>query len=177
MNFSAPSSQTGHDRLYFIKYLFILERERKRERTIKGGTERRRHRIRSRFQALSSLPWTYHGARTHQLWDRDLGQRQTLTWPSHPGNLRVNALLTPNCVQIPVLPPTNSHLIYSSLHLIVYAIQNSGDIGGPGIGFKGLIKSAKDGVCNEVSVTFHSLKRFSARVKFPICNFRICVSL
>ena len=50
-----------------------------------GGAEREGDRIWSRLQALSCQHRARCGAQTHELWDHDLGQSQTLNQLSHPG--------------------------------------------------------------------------------------------
>ena len=50
-----------------------------------GGSERGRHRIRSRLRAPSCLHRAQCRARTHKQWDHDLSQSRTLNRPSHPG--------------------------------------------------------------------------------------------
>ena len=47
--------------------------------------ERGRHRIQSRFQALSCQHRAQCGARTHRLWNHDLSQSRMPNWLSHPG--------------------------------------------------------------------------------------------
>ena len=47
--------------------------------------DRRRHRVWSRLQALSSQHRVWHRAQTHKLWDHDMSQSQTPNWLSHPG--------------------------------------------------------------------------------------------
>ena len=49
------------------------------------GTERGRHRIQSRLQALSCQHRDRRGAQTHKLQDHDLSQSRTLNQLSHPG--------------------------------------------------------------------------------------------
>ena len=61
--------------------LFIFERESEGEK----GRERGRHGIGSRLQAPSWRHRARRGARTHEPWDRDLSQSQTLNLLSHPG--------------------------------------------------------------------------------------------
>ena len=63
------------------------ERERERETECEWGrdSKRGRHRIWSRFQALSCQHRPQQGARTHELWDHDLTWSQRLNWLSHPG--------------------------------------------------------------------------------------------
>ena len=49
------------------------------------GRERRRHRIRSRLQALSCQHRAWCGARSPKPWDRDLSRSWTLNQLSHAG--------------------------------------------------------------------------------------------
>ena len=63
--------------------MFIFERERVQAR--EGQRERGRHRIRSRFQALSSQHRARRGARTRELGERDLSRSESLNRLSHPG--------------------------------------------------------------------------------------------
>ena len=51
----------------------------------RGGSERARHRIWNRLQALSCQHRARRGARTHELRDRDLSWSWTLSRLSHPG--------------------------------------------------------------------------------------------
>ena len=51
------------------------------------GTDRGRHIIQRRLQALSCEHRTQCRARIHRLWDHDLSQSQMLNWPSHWGAL------------------------------------------------------------------------------------------
>ena len=55
------------------------------ERACREGAERGRHRIGSRFQALSSQHTAPRGARTHRLQDHDLSCSQLPNQLSHPG--------------------------------------------------------------------------------------------
>ena len=65
----------------FLKiYLFLRETEHKWGR----ARERRRHRIRSKLQALSCQHRAQRWARTRKPWDHDLSQGQMLNWLSHP---------------------------------------------------------------------------------------------
>ena len=57
-----------------------------------GGSERGRHRIRNRLQALSHQPRARRGARTHGPRDRDLSQSRPLNQLSHPGTPQNNSL-------------------------------------------------------------------------------------
>ena len=50
-----------------------------------GGSERGRHRIRNRLQALSYQHRARHGARTHGPRDHDLSRSRMLNRLSHPG--------------------------------------------------------------------------------------------
>ena len=70
--------------LFFVfnVYSFLRQRETEHER---GGSERGRHRIWNRLQALSCQHKAQRGARTHRLWDHDLSRSQMLNRPSHPG--------------------------------------------------------------------------------------------
>ena len=74
---------TFHSDLHFLSffnvYLFLRETECKQGR----GRERGRHRIWSRFQALSCQHRAWYGARTHEPWDH--GSSRTLNRLSHPG--------------------------------------------------------------------------------------------
>ena len=60
--------------LIFNVYLFLRDRESTSER----GTERGRHRIGSRLQALSCQRKARRGAQTHRPRDHDLSRRQML---------------------------------------------------------------------------------------------------
>ena len=66
---------------FFLICLFLRETEHERGR----GRERGRHRIGSRFQALSHQPRARRGARTRGPRDRDLSRSRTLNRLSHPG--------------------------------------------------------------------------------------------
>ena len=57
--------------------------------------ERGRHRIRSRFQALSCQHRARHGAQTHEPWDHDLSRSRKLNRLSHPGTPRIWILIYP----------------------------------------------------------------------------------
>ena len=61
-------------------YLFLKQTECKWGR----GRERGRHRIWSRFQALSYQHRARYRARTHEPWDHDLSRSQMLNQLSHP---------------------------------------------------------------------------------------------
>ena len=61
---------------YFFIFMFILERWTEHEWG--RGRERGRHRIWSRLQALSFQHRPQCGARTDELWDRDLSWSQVL---------------------------------------------------------------------------------------------------
>ena len=74
---------------FFNIYLFL----RQRESMNRGGSERGRHRIWNRPQALSCQHRARRGARTHGPWDHDLSRSRTLNRPSHPGAPK-NCLLT-----------------------------------------------------------------------------------
>ena len=63
----------------------LREREREKARVGEGQREKGRHRIQSRFQALSCQHRARHGAQTHELWDHDLNWSWTLNRLSHPG--------------------------------------------------------------------------------------------
>ena len=70
-------------KIFFNVYLFLRQRERQSMNG--GGSERGRHRIRNRHQALSCQHRAGRGARTHGPRDHDRSQSQTLNWLSHPG--------------------------------------------------------------------------------------------
>ena len=77
--------------LFFNVHLFLRQRETEHERG--RGRERGRHRIWSRFQALSCQHRTRHGARTHEPRDHDMSWSQKLNQLSHPGAPQPWALL------------------------------------------------------------------------------------
>ena len=60
-------------------------RDREAEHKQEWGRERGRHRIWSRFQALSWQHTAWLRASTSKLWDHDLSQSQMLNRLSHPG--------------------------------------------------------------------------------------------
>ena len=68
---------------FFLMFLFIFETKTEHEQG--RGRERGRHRIWSRLQALSFQHRAQHGARTHGLWDHDLGWSWMLNRLNHPG--------------------------------------------------------------------------------------------
>ena len=72
---------------YFIFLTFIYFWDREKQSMNGGGSERGRHRIWSRFQALSCQHRAWCGARTHQLPDHDLSWSRMLNRRSHPGIL------------------------------------------------------------------------------------------
>ena len=72
--------------LFCLMFIYFL-REREAEHEQGRGRERGRHRIWSRLQAPSCQHRARCWARTHQPWDHDLSQSQTLNRPSHPGAL------------------------------------------------------------------------------------------
>ena len=63
----------------FFWCLFMFERQRETEHEWGRGIERGRHRIWSRLQAPSRQHRARRGARTHELWDRDLSDVGRLT--------------------------------------------------------------------------------------------------
>ena len=65
--------------------MFIYFWEKETECEQGRSRERGRHRIRSRFQALSCQYRAQCRAWTHELWDHDLTRCQRLNWLSHPG--------------------------------------------------------------------------------------------
>ena len=65
--------------------MFIYFWDRQRLSMNGGGSERGRHRIWSRFQALSCQHRARRGAGTHALWDHDLSRSRMLNRLSHPG--------------------------------------------------------------------------------------------
>ena len=66
-------------KLFFFKFIHLLFlREREREHKQERGRERDTHRIWSRLQALSYQHRAQGRARTHEPWDQDLSQSQTL---------------------------------------------------------------------------------------------------
>ena len=66
---------------YLFKFFpfFMIERVRETKHEQGRGRERGRHRIWSRFQALSCQAWAPHGAWTHTPLDHDLSQVWSLT--------------------------------------------------------------------------------------------------
>ena len=80
------NNNTRNILLFFFFLMFIHFWERERDR------ERERHRIQSRLQALSREHRPWHGAWTHELWDHDLSQSQTLNRLSHSGALQETVL-------------------------------------------------------------------------------------
>ena len=54
-----------------------------------GGSERRRHRIRNRLQALSCQHRARREAWNHGLWDHDLSQSRRFNQRNHPGAPRI----------------------------------------------------------------------------------------
>ena len=73
-----------HLKLKKKNYVYLFLRDRQSMRW--GGAEReRRHRIRSRLQALSCQHRARHGAPTHHLRDHDLNRSWRLNRLSHPG--------------------------------------------------------------------------------------------
>ena len=69
--------------LFFLTFIYFWDRER--HNMNREGSERRRHRIWSRFQALSCQHRAQRRAWTHRPWDHDLSRSQTLNRLSHPG--------------------------------------------------------------------------------------------
>ena len=65
--------------------MFIFEREGETEHKWERGSERGRHRITSRLQALSCQHRARRGARTHRPRDHDLSRSQMLNLLSHSG--------------------------------------------------------------------------------------------
>ena len=76
-----------------IEYLFLIFIF-ERESASRGGTERGKHRIWSRLQALSCQHRAWCGAQAHKLWDHDLSWSRPLNQLSHPGAPRSHFLLT-----------------------------------------------------------------------------------
>ena len=69
--------------LIFLMFIYFWERQRQNASGL-GQRERARHRIRSSLQAPSCQHRAWRGARTHKLWDHDLGQSRMLNRLSHP---------------------------------------------------------------------------------------------
>ena len=69
----------------FFLHLLIIERQREIEHKWGKSRERRRHRIRSRLQALSCQHKARCGAQTHKPWDHDLSRSWTLNWLNQLG--------------------------------------------------------------------------------------------
>ena len=65
--------------------VYFWDREKQTEHEWGRDRERRKHRIRSRLQALCCQHRAWREARTHKPWDHDLSQSQSLNWLSHPG--------------------------------------------------------------------------------------------
>ena len=84
--------------------------ERDRVCSGEGQRERGRHRIQSRFQALSCQHRAQCGARTHGPWDHDLSWSQKVNRLSHPG--------------APILAPfLNVFLFWGGLVIVLYGLQ------------------------------------------------------
>ena len=82
----SPSPPTLAFYLFFIYfYFFMFIYFCKRAREWGRGSERGRHRIGSRLQALSCQHRARRRARTHELWGHDLSRSRTLNRLSHPG--------------------------------------------------------------------------------------------
>ena len=88
-------------KIFFNVYLFLRENRRQSEtQSVSwGGTERGRHRIWSRLQALSCQHTAQSRAGTHKLWDHDLSQCRTFNPLSHPGAPESNFLNLYICIQ------------------------------------------------------------------------------
>ena len=90
--------------IFFNVYLFLRQRETEHE----WGrvTERGRHRIWNRLQALSCRHRARRGAWTHGPWDHDLSRSRTVNQPSHPGapglNFKVNHHNIPHPIYVGV---------------------------------------------------------------------------
>ena len=81
---------------FFLTFIYFWDRERQSMNG--GGSERGRHRIWNRLQALSSQHRARRGARTHKLQDHNLSRRQTLNLVSHPSTLRIFFLNAISCI-------------------------------------------------------------------------------
>ena len=83
----SPSAPLPHSHSLSLKIFDVYSflRDRGTEHECGRGRERGRHRIWSRFQALSCQHRAQHGARTHGLWDHDLSQSWMLNRLSYPG--------------------------------------------------------------------------------------------
>ena len=68
---------------FFVMYIYFWDRERQSMNG--GGSERGRHRIWNRLQALSCQHRAWCGARTHGPQDHDLSRSRPLNRLSHPG--------------------------------------------------------------------------------------------
>ena len=109
---------------FFVKnvfnvYLFLRQRERDREWTGEGPRERGRHRIWNRFQALSCQHRTWCRAWTHELWDHDLSQRQTLIRLRHRGDPMFSFLMAMEKVSKQVTCVTETD-VYNSADLSLW---------------------------------------------------------
>ena len=81
--FGSPSGVFWCHFLSFLNFFFnvdLLLRETETECEWVRGRHRVRHRIRNRLQAPSCQHRARRGARTHEPWDHDLSQSQTLNW-------------------------------------------------------------------------------------------------
>ena len=76
-------SHPGAPKTFFLMLIYFWER--KTEQEWGRGRERGRHRIGSRFQALSCQHRAWHGAWTRELRDHDLSRSRTLNQLSYPG--------------------------------------------------------------------------------------------
>ena len=69
--------------LFFLTFIYFWHRERQSMNG--GGSERGRHRVWNRLQALSCQHRAQRGARTHRPWDHDLSRSRKPNQLSHPG--------------------------------------------------------------------------------------------
>ena len=69
---------------FFLTFIYFWDRERQSMNG--GGSERGRHRIWNRLQALSCQHRAWRGARTHGPRDHDLSRSRPLNRLSHPGS-------------------------------------------------------------------------------------------
>ena len=81
--FVSLSPASGSVLIFFLTFIYFWERERQSMNG--GGSERGRHRIQTRLQALSCQHIARRGARTHGLRDHDLSRSRPLNRLSHPG--------------------------------------------------------------------------------------------
>ena len=95
--------------LFFNFLTFIYFWDRERQSMNGGGSERGRHRIRNRLQALSCQPRARRGARTHGPRDHDLGRSRTPNRLSHPGAPSSHSFDTHPCLIFSLQTFMSSH--------------------------------------------------------------------